>query len=128
MEIKLATRENPSFQNKFYDNILGHTKHLTNLLLILNGTGAVTVFTMGDSKYNISLLCFIIGVLTSLISRITLPAVIWWYTKKVYENGISSIHIEKFYIYYSLIGLIALICSGLFLFFGLTYGYNMIIY
>ena len=115
------------FVNKLYDNILSHTKHVTNLLVILNGTGAITVFTAGNKQFSFSLFFFIIGILLVVISLALSYYAIWYYIKKIHKSGCLSRFVTEFYDIFSLILLCGIAMSTFCLFLGLNYGYNIVI-
>lgn len=127
-EGSLSKNENLAYDytSKFYDNISSFTKHLSNLLIILNGTGAVTVFTKGNNMYNFSLFCFVVGVLSVVISLIFSYGFIVLSSRKFYCLKMSDSIISKCYKNYFLINCLWFIASGFFLFLGLSNGYNVI--
>ena len=53
--------------NKFYENLFGMVKHISWILIILNGTGTITLFSVDVLKYKDSIYHFSCGFLSIAI-------------------------------------------------------------
>lgn len=111
--------------NKFYENSFSMMKHVSWILIILNGTGAITLFSVDVSKYIKPIYYFSCGFLS--ITLLLVVAYVFMnpccYVKNIRNiDKIMSIY-KKFFLFSSF----GMFLSFIYLMLGVNVAYNIII-
>ena len=111
--------------NKFYENTFNMIKHVSWILIILNGTGAITLFSIDVSRYKYSICHFSCGFL-SIVIFFVIACILMnpcCYAKNIRNiDKIMSIY-KKFFVLSSF----GMIFSLILLVIGANYTYNSIL-